>query len=230
MNKALVSILVCEDDVNYGMLLCEFLQTRGYKVDFAQDGEQGWQYFNQKTYDLCIFDISMPHKDGFTLTREIRATGADTPIIFLSARTSQDDMLEGYRAGADDYITKPCLMEIVIYKIENIIRRIRKIEEEEKTQFQLGNLFFDATHQTLTDGINVIHLSSHEAELLQVLAQNANHLVERSYILKRIWSNDNYFSTRSLSVYINHVRNHLKLDSSVKIMSVHGKGYKLILP
>ncbi len=230
MKSNKISILLCEDDASFGMLLCEYLRERGYEVELAQNGEQGWQFFNAKKYDICIFDIMMPHKTGMELTKDIRAVGSEIPIIFLTAKNQPEDILEGYRAGADDYVCKPCQMEIMIYKIESIMRRIRNKEEKPKTEFHLGKFFFDATRQSLVGEGENIHLSSKEAELLQMLCNKPNALVERSFILKNIWQNDSYFSTRSLSVYINHLRNHLAGEPNVKIMSVHGKGYKIIVP
>ncbi len=223
-----ISILLCEDDLNFGMLLSDFLRSRGYDVDFAQDGDDGWVKFTHSKYDICIFDVMMPLKNGFELAKEIRESGSDVPILFLSARTSKEDVLEGYRVGGDDYITKPCSMEILIYKVESIMRRIRKRDLESRTRFQLGRLEFDATRQTLYDGEAKIHLSSRENELLLILCQRFGELVERSYILKSIWLNDTYFACRSLSVYINHLRKILATEPAVKIMSVHGKGYKIV--
>lgn len=230
MNDKSISILLCEDDLNYGMLLNDFLHSSGYHVDLALDGDSGWVKFTHSKYDICIFDVMMPLKSGFELAADIRSTGSDVPIIFLSARTAKEDILEGYKVGGDDYVTKPCSMEILIYKIESIMRRIRKRELEEKTVFQLGRIQFDTTRQTLTDGNQSKHLSSRENELLLLLARNANRLVERSYILKSVWLNDTYFSGRSLSVYINHLRKLLAAETAVKIMSVHGKGYKIVIP
>ncbi|MCM1034370.1 MAG: response regulator transcription factor [Paludibacter sp.] len=230
MKEIRTSILLCEDDLNFGMLLCDFLRSSGYDVDFAQDGDDGWVKFTHSKYDICIFDVMMPLKSGFELATDIRSTGSEVPIIFLSARTSKEDILEGYKVGGDDYITKPCSMEILIYKIESIMRRIRKRELEAKTVFQLGKLTYNSTRQLLINGEEQKHLSSRENELLLILVQHANRLVERSHILKNVWLNDNYFSCRSLSVYVNHLRKLLAAEENVKIMSVHGKGYKIVLP
>ncbi len=224
-----ISILLCEDDLNFGMLLNDYLLSRGYLVDLAQDGDDGWVKFTHSKYDLCIFDVMMPLKSGFELAKEIRESGSDVPILFLTARTSKEDILEGYRVGGDDYMTKPCSMEILIYKIESIMRRIRKRDLENRTQFQLGRLVYDASRQTLHDGEAKIHLSSRENELLLILCQRHGELVERSAILKSIWLNDNYFACRSLSVYINHLRKILAIEPAIRILSVHGKGYKIVL-
>ncbi len=227
--KEKVSILLCEADLNYGMLFCEFLQNRGYEVELAQDGDEGWHLFTHNEYDLCIFDVLLPQRTGIELTRDIRATGSDIPIIFFTEQKQTDDVLEGYRAGADDYVIKPCPMEIMIYKIESIMRRVRVLRESEETVFQLGKYQYDSTLQTLVSGEKTIRLSSRESDVLSMLCKRMNHLVERSGMLKSIWLNDSYFSTRSLSVYINHLRNHLADEPNVKIMSVHGKGYKIVV-
>ncbi len=227
-NTRPTSILLCEADVNYGMLFCEFLQNRGYKVDLAHDGTTAWQLFTQNQYDICIFEVRLPQKNGLELTRDIRATESTIPIIFLTERKQPEDILAGYHAGADDYVIKPCLMEIMICKIESIMRRIREKEADAVTIYPLGQFTFDVAHQTLTSGDQTIHLSSRENDVLLMLCKRANRLVERSTILKNIWQNDSYFSTRSLSVYINHLRHHLAAEPKVKIMSVHGKGYKIV--
>lgn len=230
MKERPISILLCEDDINFGMLLSDFLQGKGYLVDLAQDGDDGWIRFCQSKYDVCIFDVMMPLKNGYELAKEIRRSGSDIPILFLSARTSKEDILEGYRVGGDDYVTKPCSMEILMYKIESITRRILKKEMDNKRYFQIGQFEYDSVRQYLTLGDQKQHLSSRENDLLLVLAQGANELVERNYILKTVWQKENYFNGRSLSVYINHLRKLLAGDKEVRIASVHGKGYKLVIP
>ncbi len=224
-----ISILLCEDDLNFGMLLNDYLLSKGYNVDLAQDGDDGWVKFSHSKYDLCIFDVMMPLKNGFELAKEIRESGSDVPILFLTARTSKEDILEGYRVGGDDYMTKPCSMEILMYKIESIMRRIYKRDLDNCTNFRLGRFVYNASRQALFDGDVKKHLSSRENELLLLLCQHAGECVERSYILKSIWLTDNYFAGRSLSVYINHVRKLLAPEPSVKVMSVHGKGYKIVI-
>ncbi len=228
-NKEKISILLCEADVNYGMLFCEYLQGRGYSLTVAQDGDEGWHLFTHNTCDLCIFDTELPLRSGIELTRDIRAMGSETPIIFFTDSKQTDDILEGYRAGADDYVVKPCSMEIIICKIESIMRRVRRMQEDETTVFELGGFTYDAVAQTLVRGNETIRLSTKESDVLTLLCRRMNRVVERNGILKSIWQNDSYFSNRSLSVYINHLRNHLASEPNVKIMSVHGKGYKIVV-
>ena len=230
MKKKQDMILLCEDDVNYGMLLSDYLRQKNYKVDFAQDGEEGWQKFNESHYDFCIFDVMMPVKNGFELANAIRMTGSQVPILFLTARSAVEDVLEGYKNGCDDYVVKPCSMDVLMCKIECILQRFRRQQLNDITIYQLGSFEYNSSQQVLYKDGEKKRLSSRENELLLIFAQNANQLVERSVLLTSVWHNDSYFTSRSLSVYINHLRMLLKGDDTVKLMNVHGKGYKLIIP
>ena len=223
MRKNQEVILLCEDDVNYGMLLCDYLRQKNYKVDFARDGEEGWQMFNDNHYDFCIFDVMMPVKTGFELAQAIRTTGSQVPILFLTVRTAVEDVLE-------DYVYKPCAMDVLMCKIECILQRFRRQQFSNTITFQLGDIEYNSALQTLTCGDKQKHLSSRENELLLLLVQNSNQLVEKNKILTSIWRTENYFSGRSLSVYINHLRILLKDDKRVEVINVHGKGYKLAVP
>ncbi len=228
MKTEKISILLCEPDASFGLLLNEYLTDKGYAVELLDNGEVAWQHFLHGRYDICILETDLPQLNGLELARDIRES-SDIPILFLSSRTTNSDILAGYKAGADDYLCKPCSMEIVLCKIKSIMRRIRKRDEVLQNEFQLGEIHFDANRQTLQTANESRHLSSREADLLQVLALRPNQLVERSYILKTIWKSDSYFCTRSLSVYINHLRKHLQLDPNIRITSIHGKGYKLVI-
>lgn len=228
MNKT--RILLCEDDENLGMLLREYLQAKGYNVTLAPDGEAGFQHFSSEKFDLCILDVMMPKKDGFTLAQDIRKVNAVIPIIFLTAKTLKDDVLEGFRIGADDYIPKPFSMEEMLLRIEAIMRRISGKRNKNGNEFQLGNMIFDNQKQTLSSAEETIKLTTKECELLTLLVQNANSILERNYALKTIWVEDNYFNARSMDVYITKLRKHLKNDPNVEIINIHGKGYKLIIP
>ncbi|MBQ9704712.1 MAG: response regulator transcription factor [Paludibacteraceae bacterium] len=230
MKKGNVAILVCEDDVNYGMLLCDFLRSKNYEVKYAKTGEEGWKLFSSQTFDFCILDVMIPQKNGFELAADIRNTGSLTPILFLTARTATEDILHGYAVGCDDYVLKPISMDVLLCKIEAILQRTHRQLMDNTTTFQLGSMTFDSIKQILSWEGGQKHLSSRESDLLTVLSQNTNHLVERTYILKTVWHDDSYFCSRSLSVYINHLRGHLAVDPEVKIMSVHGKGYKIVVP
>jgi DNA-binding response OmpR family regulator len=225
-----VKILLCEDDENLGMLLREYLQAKGYNVTLAPDGEAGFQHFSNEKFDLCILDVMMPKKDGFTLAQDIRKVNSVIPIVFLTAKSLKEDVLEGFRIGADDYITKPFSMEEMLLRIEAIMRRISGKKSKNGTEYQLGSMIFDAQKQTLVTDNGTTKLTTKECELLALLVQNANSILERNYALKTIWVEDNYFNARSMDVYITKLRKLLKDDPEVEIINIHGKGYKLIVP
>lgn len=223
-------ILLCEDDENLGMLLREYLQAKGYNVTLAPDGEAGYQHFSSEKFDLCILDVMMPKKDGFTLAQDIRKVNGIIPIVFLTAKSLKEDVLEGFRIGADDYITKPFSMEEMLLRIEAIMRRISGKKSKSGSEYQLGTMVFDAQKQTLTTEKGTTKLTTKECELLSLLVQNGNSILERNYALKTIWVEDNYFNARSMDVYITKLRKLLKDDPNVEIINIHGKGYKLIIP
>ena len=225
-------ILLCEDDENLGMLLREYLMAKGYDAELSVDGEAGLDAFLHNHYDLCVFDVMMPKKDGFTLAREIRELNQDVPIIFLTAKTLKDDILEGFKIGADDYLTKPFSMEELTFRIEAILRRTRQKPNREQQVYKIGNFTFDTIKQTLvlTDGTTK-KLTTKECELLALLCANSNDVLQRDYALKAIWVDDNYFNARSMDVYITKLRKLLKDDHpNVEIINIHGKGYKLVCP
>jgi len=222
-------LLLAEDDENLGLLLKEYLVAKGYDANLYPDGEAAYKGFMREHYDICILDIMMPKKDGFTLAKDIRIVNPDIPVIFLTAKNMKEDVLEGFKLGADDYITKPFSMEELIMRIEAILRRTSQ-ESLSNSQpvFTLGKYTFDTRKQTLTEGEEVVKLTTKESDLLKLLCQNANKILERNYALRSIWIDDNYFNARSMDVYITRLRKYLKQDSDVKILNIHGKGYKLI--
>lgn len=223
-------ILLCEDDESLGMLLREYLQAKDYNVTLAPDGEAGYQLFTNEKFDLCILDVMMPKKDGFTLAQDIRKINGIVPIVFLTAKSLKEDMLEGFRIGADDYITKPFSMEEMLLRIEAIMRRISGKRNKNGSEFKLGSMTFDIQKQTLTTEKGIVKLTTKECELLALLVQNANSILERNYALKTIWVEDNYFNARSMDVYITKLRKIIKDDPEVEIINIHGKGYKLVIP
>ena len=230
MNEEKVSILLCEDDENLGMLLREYLQTKGYDCELQPDGEAGFKAFTRRKYDLCVFDVMMPKKDGFTLAADIRSINTDVPIIFLTAKSMKEDILQGFKLGADDYISKPFSMEELLYRIESILRRVRGKKSKDVVTYQIGKYHFDAQKQMLEIEGDTKKLTTKESELLSLLAANANNILERNHALKTIWVDDNYFNARSMDVYITKLRKLLKEDNNVAIINIHGKGYKLIMP
>ena len=225
-----LSILLCEDDENLGMLLREYLNAKGYAAELYPDGEAGYKAFLTNKYDMCVLDVMMPKKDGFTLAQEIRQTNADIPIVFLTAKTLKEDVLEGFKIGADDYLTKPFSMEELTFRIEAIMRRIHGKRVKESAVYKLGRFSFDTQKQQLTIDGNVKKLTTKESELLALLCAHANEILQRDFALKTIWIDDNYFNARSMDVYITKLRKHLKEDDTLEIINIHGKGYKLIVP
>ena len=203
-------ILLCEDDENLGMLLREYLQAKGYNADLFVDGESGYKAFLKGKYDICVLDVMMPKKDGFAL--------------------AQENILEGFKIGADDYITKPFSMEELVFRIEAILRRVKGKKGKEITMYKIGNFTFDTQKQVLIIGDKITKLTTKESELLSLLCAHVNEILERNYALKTIWIDDNYFNARSMDVYITKLRKHLKDDPSIEIINIHGKGYKLIAP
>ena len=225
---AKAKILLAEDDVNLGSVLRQYLDAKGYEVDLCLDGEDAFKTFMENEYDLCILDVMMPKKDGFTLAKDIRRINSKIPIIFLTVRSMNEDVLKGFEIGADDYITKPFNMEELLMRIEAILRRTGRLTESKQTVFQIGKYTFDSVRQTLKIGDKVRKLTTKENELLKLLASNMNEVVERNYALKLVWGDDSFFNARSMDVYITKLRKYLAEDPSVKIINVHSVGFKLI--
>lgn len=219
-------ILLVEDDVNLGSLLREYLIAKGYACTLEADGEKGFRAFKKDHFDLCLLDIMLPVKDGYTLARDIRVQNPEIPIIFLTAKSMKKDVLEGFHAGADDYLTKPFSMEELLLRIEAVLRRTTRSNLQEV--FLLGQYSFDSNKQILTGPDRTINLTTKESELLKLLCQHPNQILERNFALKAIWKDDNYFNARSMDVYITKIRKHLADEPGIQIINVHGKGYKLI--
>lgn len=226
-----MKVLLTEDDPNLGMLLQEYLTAKGFDTDLAKNGEEGIKMFIEKgNYDMCICDVMMPKKDGFSLAKEIRMKDKEVPIIFLTAKSMKEDTIQGFKVGADDYITKPFSMEELLMRMKAILRRINKQESDVPSNtFQIGEYAFDAQTNTLAHNGSQNKLTTKESELLKLLCQNKNQSVSRSFALKLIWGDDSYFNARSMDVYITKLRKHLKDDPSLQIMNMHGEGFKLIV-
>ncbi|PLX04785.1 MAG: DNA-binding response regulator [Marinilabiliales bacterium] len=224
-------VLLVEDDENLGSLLKEYMNVKGYEAELFSDGEKGYKAFMKNQYDICILDIMLPHKDGLTLAKEIRVINNEIPIIFLTAKSLKDDVLEGFKSGGDDYITKPFSMEELLFRVEAILRRTRQGEtDENQTIFQIGIYSFDSNKRLIEKDGSSSKLTTKEAELLKLLCLNKNKILERNFALKAIWADDNYFNARSMDVYITKLRKHLKEDENIEIINVHGQGFKLIAP
>ena len=225
MKPKQTNILLVEDDANLSIVLADYLRSKDYVVENATNGKEAWDLLLVKRYDLVISDIMMPKMNGFELLKLIRSQYLDLPVVMLTAKIDRDDVLRAYELGCDDYVTKPFSMDILICKIEAILRRYRLNVDSEQVEWQLGGLHYDSVRQQLGDR----HLSSRENDLLKMLCVNMNTLVDRNRILMSIWGADTYFNARSLSVYINHLRKYMGEGTPVRIMSVHGKGYKLVI-
>ena len=223
-------ILLCEDEESLGMLVREYLQAKVYDAELYLDGEAGYKAFVKGEYDMCLLDVMMPKMDGFTLARELRMINAEVPIMFLTAKNLKDDILEGFKLGADDYLTKPFSMDELVYRMEAILRRVKARNKQMAVRYQLGRFVFDTQRQLLTIGEKSTKLTTKESELLTMLCTHMNDVLERDLALKTIWIDDNYFNARSMDVYITKLRKHLKDDPNVEINNVHGKGYRLVVP
>jgi DNA-binding response OmpR family regulator len=222
-------ILLVEDDTNLGNLLQDSLELKNYEVTLKRNGEDGWNEYKTGKFDMCILDVMMPKKDGFTLAKEIRRANAQIPIIFLTAKVLKEDTIEGLKIGADDYLTKPFSMEELTLRMENIFKRVPKAEMSEQNEFQIGKYTFDNSSRTLTTGDSQLKLTTKESELLKMLALHMDKLLERDIALNTVWGTDSYFAGRSMDVYIAKLRKYLKEDPNVEILNVHGTGFKLLV-
>lgn len=229
MKETKAKVMFAEDDQNLGHLLKEYLNAKGYDTDLFPNGEVALKGFKNNKYDICILDVMMPIKDGFTLAQDIRLINTDVPIIFLTAKTLKEDVVEGFKIGADDYMTKPFSMEELLFRIEAVLRRTKGNVNLEQTSYQLGKYIFEANKQNLKLGNKTSKLTTKEADLLLLLCQHTNSILDRNYALKKIWLDDTYFNARSMDVYITKLRKLLKDDSSIEIINVHGKGFKLLI-
>jgi DNA-binding response OmpR family regulator len=225
------NILLLEDDANLGFVLQEHLESNGFGVTLRTNGEEGLAETGKKRFDLCLVDVMMPRKDGFTFTKEFRQKDKETPVIFLTAKALKEDRIQGFMIGGDDYVTKPFSMEELLLRIRAVLLRTtgQPGKEGEKTEIKLGRSLFDSTWQTLTVKSAKRTLTATESQLLQLLCDRKNSVVDRSEILKSVWGDDSYFNGRSLDVFISKLRKYLAPDKSVEIKNVHGKGYKLVV-
>ena len=225
-------ILIVEDDFNFGNILRDYLILNDYNVVLAKNGIEGMEKFEKENFDLCILDVMMPFKDGFTLGKEIREKNENIPLFFLSAKTLKEDVLRGFKIGADDYLTKPFDSEVLLAKIKAILNRKNfvNIPESENFEFEIGKFSFNSKLRFLTYGEeDSIKLSPKENQLLRLLVLHINDLLPREMALNKIWRDDNYFTSRSMDVYIAKLRKYLKPDESVEILNIHGEGFRLLV-
>ena len=223
-------ILLCEDDTNLGMVLKNYLELNDYDVTLERDGRLGLAAFQREKFDICLLDVMMPNMDGFTLAEEIRDVNPDVPLFFLSAKTMKDDIIQGYKLGADDYITKPFDSEVLLHKIKAILKRNEEMHREEvNAEFDLGRYHFNPRLRELSIDGKVQTLSPKENELLKMLSEYKNDLLSREVALKKIWGSDTYFNGRSMDVYIAKLRKYLKEDTAIEIVNIHGNGFRLVV-
>jgi DNA-binding response OmpR family regulator len=226
-------ILLAEDDPNLGEILKDYLELKGkFDVILCKDGEEALRAFTKEKIDLCIFDVMMPKKDGFSLGREVRALNTEVPIIFATAKGMMEDKSEAFGLGGDDYITKPFRVEELLLRIQALLKRVSKDKpetQEDTAEFSIGKYQFDYKSQLIKIGEEQQKLSTKEAELLRLLCINMNDVLTRETALLKIWRDDNYFNGRSMDVFLSKLRKYLKADPNVEIVNVHGKGYKLLV-
>ena len=225
-------ILLVEDDQNFGAILKDYLSLNDFDVTLAKNGMEGFEKFKKGNYDLCILDVMMPYKDGYTLAKEIREKNKEVPIVFLTAKSMKEDVLKGYKVGADDYLNKPFDSEVLLFKIRAILQRKSTDTKNEHLnfEFQIGKFHLNSKLRFLTfEKTEPIKLSPKENELLKMLAVYENDLMPRELALTKIWRDDNYFTSRSMDVYIAKLRKYLKLDDEVEILNIHGEGFRLVV-
>ena len=219
-------LLIVEDDPNLGEVLNEYLRLKGFLTQLERDGKAGYEAFRERNFDLIILDIMMPKKDGLSLARDLR-TESNIPIIFLTARNQKEDIITGLSVGADDYLTKPFSMEELLLRIKAILRR-SSVNTETEGKISIGRMEYDPLTRILSCGPDQLNLTSREGELLKLLAMNLNRTTNRKDALIKIWGDDSYFNARSMDVYINKLRKHLRADDNLQIITVHGEGFKLV--
>lgn len=223
-----IRLLLAEDDTNFGDVLKSYLEMHDFDVQLAPDGEMALENFSNQHFDLCIFDVMMPKKDGFTLAEEVRNMNREVPIIFLTAKSMKEDVINGFKIGADDYITKPFNSEELLYRVQAVLRR-SGADAVEQDEFEIGSYHFNYPLRILQRGSEKDKLSPKEAELLRLFALKKNQVLERSEALKKIWGEDNYFTARSMDVFVTKLRKYLKEDAQVEIANIHGNGFRLIV-
>ncbi len=222
-------VLLCEDDPNLGNVLKNYLELNDYDVTLERDGRLGLAAFQREKFDICLLDIMMPHMDGFQLAEEVRDIDPDVPLFFLSAKTMKEDIINGYKLGADDYITKPFDSEVLLLKIKAILKRNEEQNREtDNAEYDLGQYHFNPKLRELISKDSKNTLSPKESDLLKMLCEYRNDLLPRDQALKKIWGSDTYFNGRSMDVYIAKLRKYLKDDETIEIVNIHGNGFRLV--
>ncbi len=222
-------VLLAEDDVNMGLILQSFLTAKDFEVLLARNGNEALQLYHQHNgIDLALVDVMMPEKDGFSLAADLKQVSPGLPLIFLTAKSMQDDILRGFDIGADDYITKPFSMDVLLARITALLNRTLQVQRDADQPLQVGKLLFDFSRQLISNGKDSVKMTSKEAQLLKLLVDNKNAVMDRKTALDLIWGNDDYYSSRSMDVYITKLRKMLKMDKTIELINIHGQGYKLM--
>ncbi|MBM3434644.1 MAG: response regulator transcription factor [Bacteroidetes bacterium] len=231
MEEDKIKVLLAEDDKNLGVVLTSYLNAKGFPTTLCINGQEAFDKYKKDKFDFCIIDVMMPVKDGFTLAKEIRMIDSKIPILFLTAKSMQEDKVRGFELGADDYLTKPFSMEELLLRMRAIIRRTTesKIPDPSRNLYHIGLLHFDYNRQILKSEETEYKLTSKESELLRMLCDQMNDVLDRSIALKKIWQDDSYFNARSMDVYITKLRKYLKADPNIELINVHGVGFKLVI-
>ncbi len=224
MNK---NVLLAEDDLSLGFVIKDNLQEAGYDVTHCHDGEAAWKTFQKKEFDICLLDINMPLRDGFSLAKKIRQQSDVIPILFLTAKSLEEDRIKGFLTGADDYITKPFSIKELLLRMDVFLRRTKKLQADIKEEFQIGKLKFVYADMKIYVNEEVITLTQREAELLRFFAQHLNKILKREEVLLNVWGKDDYFLGRSMDVFITKLRKHFKADPDVVLETIHGVGFRL---
>ncbi|MDP2423573.1 MAG: response regulator transcription factor [Bacteroidales bacterium] len=230
MESERLKVLLAEDDRNLGNILKSYLDAKNYETTLCVNGQEALQAYAKNQFDICIVDVMMPVMDGFMLAKEIRLDNKHIPILFLTAKSLQEDKIKGFELGADDYITKPFSMEELLVRMKAVLRRSTQgpLPGEDVSTFHIGNFVFDVNRQLLSLDIITIKLTSKETELLKLLCESMNHVLDRRIALHKIWNDDSYFNARSMDVYITKLRKYLKKDPTIELINVHGIGFKLV--
>ncbi|MES2429904.1 MAG: response regulator transcription factor [Bacteroidota bacterium] len=223
-------VLLAEDDLALSFVIKDNLQEAGYEVTHCPDGEVAWQQFQKKEFDICLLDINMPVRDGFSLTKKIRQQSDIVPILFITAKSLESDKINGFKTGADDYITKPFSMQELLMRMDVFLRRSKKLSSDTQEEFTLGKLKFSASELKIFTADETISLTQKEADLLKFFAQHINKILKREEVLLNVWGKDDYFLGRSMDVFITKLRKHLKSDPTIILETIHGVGFRLNVP
>lgn len=222
-------VLLVEDDASLAFLVKDNLEEAGYEVFYAPDGETGYQLFMKHNIDICLLDVMLPKKDGMTIATQIRKKNDIVPILFLTAKSMDEDRIAGFKAGGDDYITKPFNMEELLLRMQVFLKHTQNVDEDEQTEFQLGTMKFDSKNLLLIEGENETQLTQKESDLLKYLCSNANEVLKRDDILMNVWGKDDYFLGRSMDVFMTKIRKYIKEVDGVELQTIHGVGFKMVI-